>query len=236
MLVATSDGRFFDRDFITPGETKRYRRLEQQLARTQRGSNRRKACRAKMRAIMRTVRDRRQDFHARTARRVVDANALVVLEDLNVAGMTASARGTVAEPVTHVRQKAGLNRAILDKGRHSFELAVRNRARHTGAQVRTVNPAYTSVTCPACGHAHPDNRESQAKFVCGVCGHLEHADTLAAKNILARGHAGHRAWRPRRQPVREAPTSAKPRGISAPTTEFGIPVASAAGRIVKSVG
>ncbi|MGW3646402.1 zinc ribbon domain-containing protein [Streptomyces sp. NPDC000878] len=152
-----------------------------------------------------------------------------------IGGKHATARGTVAEPGTHVRQKAGLNRAILDKGWHSFELAVRNRARHTGAEVCTVNPAYTSVTCPVCGHTHPDNRESQTKFACRVCGHLEHGDTVAAKNTLARGHAGHRAWRPRRQPVCEAPTSVKPRGISAPTTEFGIPVASAAGRIVNSV-
>jgi len=147
-----------------------------------------------MKAIMRTVRDRRRDFHAQTACHIVDANALVVFEDLNTTGMTAAARGTAAEPGTH-----------------------------------------TSVTCPVCGHTHPDNRESQAKFACRVCGHLEHADTVAAKNTLARGHAGYRAWRPRRQPVCEAPTSVKPQGISAPTAEVGIPSASAVERIVKSV-
>jgi IS605 OrfB family transposase len=188
-----------------------------------------------MKAITRTVRDRRQDFHDQTACHIVDANALVVFEDLTITGMTAAARGTAAEPGAHVRQKAGLNRAILDKGRHLFELAVRNRAQITGAEVRTVNPAYTSVPCPACGHAHPDNRESQATFVCRVCGHLEHADTLAAKNTLAGGHTGYRAWRPRRQPVCEAPTSVKPQGISAPNAEVGIPSASAVERIVKSV-
>ncbi|MFD5340574.1 RNA-guided endonuclease InsQ/TnpB family protein [Streptomyces hawaiiensis] len=182
VLAATSDGRFFDRSFITPGEAQRYRRLQQR--------------------------------HAR---------------------MTATARGTSAELGTHIGQKAGLNRAILDKGWHSFELAVRNRARHTGTAVRTVNPAFSSTTCPACGHVHPDNRESQARFVCTACGHREHADTVGAKNVLARGHTGHRAWRPRRQPVCEAPTSAKPQGISAPTSEVGIPAASAAGRIAKSV-
>ncbi|MFC7264173.1 RNA-guided endonuclease InsQ/TnpB family protein [Streptomyces lutosisoli] len=228
-LAATSDGQFLDRGFITPGEAERYRRLQQQLARTRKGSKRRKACQGKMRAIMRRVRDRRQDFHARSACQIVDGNALVVLEDLNTAGMTATARGTATEPGTRVRQKAGLNRAILDKGWHSFELAVRNRARRTGAVVRTVNPAHTSTTCPACGHVHPDNRKSQAKFVCTVCGHTGHADTVGAKNTLARGHVGHRAWRPRRQPVREAPTSVNPQGISALAIEAGISSASAAG-------
>ncbi|MEU6180481.1 RNA-guided endonuclease InsQ/TnpB family protein [Streptomyces coeruleorubidus] len=177
------------------------------------------------------VRDRRRDFHAQTARHVVDGNGLVVLEDLNTVGMTATARGASAEPGTHVGQKAGLNRAILDKGWHSFELAVRNRARHTGTAVLTVNPAFSSTTCPVCGCVHPDNRESQARFVCTACGHREHTDTIGAKNVLARGHTGHRAWRPRRQPVCEA----KPQGISAPTSEVGIPSASTAGRIAKSV-
>ncbi|MFE9172749.1 RNA-guided endonuclease InsQ/TnpB family protein [Streptomyces kebangsaanensis] len=229
VLAATSDGRFFDRSFITKGEAARYRRLQQQHARTRRGSNRRKACQAKMRAIMCRVRDRRRDFHAQTACRIVDRNALVVLEELNIKGMTASAKGTMVRPGTHVRQKAGLNRAILDKGWHSFELAVRNRARHRGVEVRTVDPAYTSVTCPACGCVHPDNRKSQASFVCAACGHREHADTVGAKNTLARGHAGHRAWRPRHQPVCEAPTSVNPQGISAPATAVGIPSAQPLG-------
>ncbi|MFJ8026274.1 RNA-guided endonuclease InsQ/TnpB family protein [Streptomyces sp. NPDC096311] len=215
--AATSDGQFLDRGFVSPGEAARYRRLQQRLARTRKGSERRRACRAKMRVIMRGVRDRRQDFHAQSARQMVDGNALVVLEDLNIAAMTATARGSVAEPGVRVRQKYGLNPAILDKGWHSFELAVRNRARRTGATVRTVNPARTSTTCPVRGHVHPDNRKSRARFVCTACGHEEHADTVGAKDTPARGHAGHRPWRPRRQPVREAPTSVKPQGINAPT-------------------
>ncbi|MFD1662580.1 zinc ribbon domain-containing protein [Streptomyces caeni] len=72
--------------------------------------------------------------------------------------------------------------ALLRTGR-----AVRNRARRTGTTVRTANPAYTSLTCPACGYVHPDNRKSRATFVCTSCGHGEHADTVGAKNTLARG-------------------------------------------------
>ncbi|MEI5103173.1 transposase [Streptomyces sp. PmtG] len=223
-LAATSDGRLFDREFIRPGEAERCRRLQQQLARTRKGSKRRKSCVAKLGVIMRRVRNRRRDFHAKTACRVVDGNALVVLEDLNVKGMTASARGTVTEPGTNVRQKAGLNRAILDKGWHGLERAVRNRARKTGATVRKINPAYTSQTCPACGTVDADSRKSQAKFVCTSCGYREHADTVGAKNTLARGHMGYRAWRPRGCPVREAPTSSRGNpAVSSLDIEGGIP-------------
>src|SRR5919197_1595155 len=66
----------------------------------------RQACQAKMRAIMRRVRDRRRDFHAQTACQIVDGNALVVLEELNTASMTASAAGTVARPGTPDNRKS----------------------------------------------------------------------------------------------------------------------------------
>ncbi|MCF3687161.1 transposase, partial [Salmonella enterica subsp. enterica serovar Weltevreden] len=42
--------------------------------------------------------------------------AVVALEDLNVAGMTRSARGTLEAPGRNVAAKSGLNRAILDAG------------------------------------------------------------------------------------------------------------------------
>jgi hypothetical protein len=69
---------------------------------------------------------------------------------------------------------------------------------------------------------------SRALFV-GMCIRTIARAELGAKNTPVRGHAGHRAWRPRRQPVREAPTSVKPQGINAPTAEVGIPLASGGG-------
>ena len=38
-------------------------------------------------------------------------------------------------------------------------------------------------------HEAAENRVSQAQFKCVACGHAEHADIHAAKNILAAGHA-----------------------------------------------
>ena len=39
----------------------------------------------------------------------------------------------------------------------------------------------------ACGHTHPDNRPTQAGFVCQCCGHTENADFNASKVIRRRG-------------------------------------------------
>jgi len=62
------------------------------------------------------IRVRRGDFATQTARRLAARHGLVVVEDLKVKQMTATAKGTVAAPGRNVRQKARLNRAILDKG------------------------------------------------------------------------------------------------------------------------
>ncbi|MEV6030236.1 zinc ribbon domain-containing protein [Nonomuraea sp. NPDC052116] len=87
--------------------------------------------------------------------------------------------------------KAGLNKSILDKGWYGLETALRAKARYTGTDIRLVDPRYTSQTCsnPACGTVDRQSRESQADFRCTSCGHVEHADVNAAKNIKARGHA-----------------------------------------------
>ncbi|MGW4569532.1 RNA-guided endonuclease InsQ/TnpB family protein, partial [Streptomyces sp. NPDC004561] len=156
--AVTSDGEFFDREFITSGETTRYRRLQQRLARSERGSAMRRKAITAMGRIMGRVTDRRGDFCAKTAAHLVQKNALVVLEDLRVKDMSASASGTVAEPGRQVRQKTGLNRAILDKGWHRLELALTSAARYTGTTLVKVNPAYTSQRCHACGFVTEGNR------------------------------------------------------------------------------
>ncbi|CUM41322.1 putative virulence protein [Streptomyces venezuelae] len=144
-----------------------------------------------MNKITGRVTDRHRDFCAQTADRLVRKYALVVLEDLRIKNMSASASGSLAEPGRQVRQKAGLNRAILDKGWHRLELALTSAARYTGTSVVKVNPAYTSQRCSACGFVTEGNRESQAVFVCKApdCGHREHADVNAGKNIKAAGLA-----------------------------------------------
>ena len=58
-----------------------------------------------------------------------------------------------------------------------------------GGILLLVPPEHTSQRCAACGHVSPENRKTQAVFRCVVCGHEDHADANAAKNILRAGHA-----------------------------------------------
>lgn len=185
--VACSDGTLRDREFTTPGERARYVRLQRQLSRQGKGSKNRDKTKARMRRLKRRERDRRDDFTTWTGTRLATRHATVVIEDLSTRNMTASAKGTVGEPGSGVRQKAGLNRAILDKGWHKLQLAITNAARSTGARVVKVPAPYTSQRCFECRTVDPASRESQARFRCTHCGHTDHADVNAAKNVLADG-------------------------------------------------
>jgi putative transposase len=108
----------------------------------------------------------------------------VVLEDLKIKNMTKSAKGTLENPGTNVKAKAGLNRAILHQNWGQFTEFLQYKADLAGTIVEKVNPAYTSQRCSACGHIARENRENQAVFICKKCGHTQNADHNAAINIL----------------------------------------------------
>jgi putative transposase len=130
------------------------------------------------------------------------------IEDLNVKGMTRSARGTLESPGRNVRAKTGLNRGILAAG---WSLLVTRLEQKAPGRVARINPAYTSQTCHACQHVASANRQSQAVFRCVACGHSDHADLNAAKNladgrsVTARGDQVKVARSVKREPQRARP-------------------------------
>jgi IS605 OrfB family transposase len=165
---------------LTRGEAERLGRLLRRLARARRGSKRRARLKAAIARLKAREADRRRDWVEKTSTELARRFDIIAVEDLNVRGMTRSAKGTIDAPGRGVRQKAGLNRAILAAG--WGRLVVRLEHKAPGRVVR-VDPAYTSQTCNACGHRAPENRESQAVFGCTACGHRVNADVNAARNI-----------------------------------------------------
>lgn len=181
---------------------KALRKAQHALARKKRGSaNRRKAVR-RVAKIQQRVANARKDFLHKHSTIIAQNHRMVVVEALDVRNMSASAKGTVEEPGRKVRQKAGLNRAILDQGWGAFRTMLAYKLADRGGRLVEVPAAYTSQTCPVCGHVHPDNRKSQAAFLCVACGHAANADTNAAINILRRADSalkpveGNRTKRP----------------------------------------
>jgi putative transposase len=187
VAVATSDRELHDRPFTTPGEATRARRLQQRLARQAKTSRNRAKTRRRYARLRRRERLRRVDFGCQTAAYLTRRHGLVAIEKPNIGNMTRSATGTVEEPGRNVRQKTGLNRAILSKGWGVFVAAVESAARRTGTLVVRTTAAFSSQRCSRCQHVSPGNRESQAVFRCLACGFGEHADVNAAINHNAAG-------------------------------------------------
>ncbi|TDC08528.1 RNA-guided endonuclease InsQ/TnpB family protein, partial [Actinomadura bangladeshensis] len=165
---------------LTPGETERLKRLLRRLARAKRGSNRRARAKAAIARLKAREADRRKDWVEKTSTDLARRFDVIAVEDLNVRGMTRSAKGTIDVPGVNVRQKAGLNRGILAAGWGHLVTRLEHKA---PGRVVKVDPRYTSQTCNACGYRAPDNRESQAVFRCTACGHRANADVNAARNI-----------------------------------------------------
>jgi putative transposase len=82
--------------------------------------------------------------------------------------------------------KAGLNKAILDKGWHQLEVFTKYKAANAGKAVFKIPAPYTSQECASCGHTHSDNRKAQALFICGHCGNVDNADRNASLVIKKR--------------------------------------------------
>jgi len=183
--AALSTGEMLTAPRLSTGRRRRLRRLRRRLARARPGSNRRvRLKRAVARLHGREV-DARKDWAEKASTGIARRFEVIRVEDLRIVNMTRSARGTAGNPGRNVRQKAGLNREILQSG---WGLLVRRLEDKARGRVEKVNPAFTSQRCSVCGHMDARSRESQARFVCTACGFAGNADMNAARNIAA-GHA-----------------------------------------------
>ena len=167
-------------------------RLQRSLSRKKKGSRNRAKARKTLARLHRKIADCRADFLHKVSTTISQNPAVVIVEDLSVTGMSASSSGTretPGRPGRKVRQKAGTGRSILDQGGSAFLRMLDYKTGWRGGMVLRVDPRYTSQTCAGCGHVSPENRTSQAVFRCVSCGHEDHADLNAARNILRAGHA-----------------------------------------------
>jgi len=168
----------------------RLAREQRKLSRKKRGSQNWKRQKKKISGIHHRIADVRSDFLHKLSSEISKNQAKVYVEDLNIRGMSSSAQGTKEEPGRNVRAKSGLNKSILDQGWGEFKRQLSYKLDWSGGELVGVNFRYTSQKCSCCGHVAKENRRSQSKFKCQVCGHAENADINAAKNILTVGQTG----------------------------------------------
>jgi putative transposase len=173
------------------GRERHARLWQKRAARRQKGSKIRKQAYARAARYKAYGRNLRHDFaHQASHRLAADGRFLLyVLEDLKTKNMTASARGTREALDKNVVQKQGLNRGILGSAWGKTALFLDYKTQRRGKLLIKVPAHPSSQECSLCGHTHPhpENRASQARFVCTPWGHTANADTNAARVLAQRG-------------------------------------------------
>jgi transposase len=183
--AALSTGELLHAPGLSNGERTRLVKLQRRLARAMGGSRRRHRIKLAVARLRVREADRRKDWAEKASTDLARRFDVIRVEDLDIIGMTRSAKGTAQRPGRNVRAKAGLNRGILRSG---WGLMVRRLEDKAPGRVERIHPAFTSQRCSACGHIAAGSRESQALYRCVACGFACNADVNAAINIAA-GHA-----------------------------------------------
>ena len=160
VIAATSEGHIFGAD-MKPKFDKLYAKIRQVRANRQRQGFRENSPRL----------DRLEDrlsgmvksFTSRVSNDLVKCypGAIFVLEDLDLRGCR------------------GSKRFCYHALAHFLE---------TKVPTEVVNPAYSSQTCPSCGHVSRQNRRG-IDFVCRQCGRRSHADVVGGVNLLGRSES-----------------------------------------------
>jgi putative transposase len=172
--VADSDGRIFRNPRFYERSLKRLARAQRVVSRRKKGSKNREKAKLKVAKLHRKVRRQREHFVHCLSAAYAKSHGTVVVEKLNVAGMT--------------RANCGLARGILDAGWGKFVECLRYKLAWSGGTLVEVNPAYSSQACSACGVVDKLSRRSQSEFCCTACGYIDHADLNAAKVLKSRAN------------------------------------------------
>ncbi len=175
--VALSTGAMYELPKLLKLDAK-LRRLQRKLSKQQYKSNGWHKTKLPIQKIYREIAHVIKNWCHQTSRTIADIHDLVIFEDLNIQGMTRSARGSKEKPGKNVAQKRGLNRAVLRSGWGPLE-----RYMSYKTYTEKINPAYTSQKCHNCGVIRKANRESQSVYHCQECGVEKNADVNAALNI-----------------------------------------------------
>jgi putative transposase len=143
-------------------------------------SRRWKKAQTKVGKLTRKVANQRQDWVHQVAAEIVSGNSFVATEKLEVTKMTSKAHIGKRK-----KQKAGLNKSILDVGFGMLKSTIKYKVEQIGGvfievPTKKVKP---SQTCPKCGHQHKKTLDVRV-HECSVCGYVQDRDVAAAEVML----------------------------------------------------
>lgn len=152
---------------------RKLKRLQQGLARKQKGSNNRTKAVVKVARAHARVADTRRDWQHKLSTTIIRDNQAVFVEDLAVAGLG----------------RTRLARSVYDAGWSQFTAMLEYKAARYGRTFGKVDRWFPSTRmCAECGAIGAKLDLSVRSWTC-PCGAAHDRDINAARNILAAGHA-----------------------------------------------
>lgn len=158
---------------------KKLARAQKNLARKKKGSNNREKAKQKVARIHARVANQRDWFLHDLSTRLIRENQTIVVEGLNIKGMTSKGGAT----------KKGLNRAIQDASWSRFLEILKYKAEWYGRELITLDTFFPSTqVCSSCGEqTGPKGDLGTRTWTCSSCSTEHDRDMNAAQNILQQG-------------------------------------------------
>lgn len=147
---------------------------ERKLSRCKLGSNNRNKHRIKVAKLHEKVANQRKDFLHKLSKQLADNYDAVVIEDLNMQGMS---------------QTLNLGKSVADNGWGMFTTMLKYKLEWQGKQLVKVDKWFpSSQLCSDCGFQNPETKDlSVREWICPNCGEKHNRDHNAAINIKNEG-------------------------------------------------
>jgi putative transposase len=173
-FAVLSDGTRIEAPKPLAKKLKLLKRRSKQLSRKEKGSNNTKKAALRLARLHRKVKNLRRDFLHRLTTWLARTKPAIVVENLNVQGLS----------------RGPLSRSVADVGWGTFLRMLEYKAKWYGATLIVVPRSFPSTRlCSSCGHLHGKMPLSQRVFRCEACGLEIDRDLNAALNLRAYGLA-----------------------------------------------